>query len=164
MKKQINNKKALIICTVIFVEIILITIAIININNKEKLNGLSVNYKKGPTIEISKFSDSFDIEKEIVVKNKSKSKKTFNIEWKIVNNTLKKQSNFTYQIIGKGEKAKSIGVSQVPVAPAKIIQNITIDPSKKQMYKIKLSYKALNNSEKNSKFSGNIKITSTDKK
>ena len=159
MKKLINSKKARIICVVILVEIILIAVAIININNKEKLNGLVVDYKKGSTIEISKFDNSFDIEKEIIVKNKSKSKKTFNIEWETVNNTLKKQSNFTYQITGIGERAKSIGLSQVPVSPSKIINNITINPSKKQVYKIKLSYKVLNNSEKNSKFSGSLKIT-----
>ena len=165
MKDTIKNKKIVLIYLIIFLAVVFIIVGtIINAIKKYDVDGIEVTNKNGETIELNDFNKDFKVEKEIIVKNKTKESKEYNIEWVEVENTLKKQSYLTYVIKGKGEGAKNVGMSQAPVAPLQIVSDISIEAKKEQKYKIIITYTKKDVIEKNNKFYGKIKITSASKK
>lgn len=162
----LKYKKYIVIGFAIF--IILICIFMLNGKNINKtinsnkdiskeIKVLNVTYKNGKDIVIDNFRHSFQAEKEIVIENKSKNYIFYDLEWKDVSNTLKNQSNFTYEIESLGHNAGSVGKSQVPVADSKILSSLMISPGKEHTYTIIFNYKSGVFGE-NAKFKGFINV------
>lgn len=126
-------------------------------SESEKMNDLKITYSKGKVLSFDDFSKNFKQERTITVVNKTKVNKTYSLEWSNVENSLKKQNVFLYEIKCKGDRCATLGKSQVPVASAKVFPQVLIKPGSKQVYTVKFNYSG---SEKNVKFKGTLQVVS----
>ena len=152
-----NRLIVLIICIIVIVLLIGFFIRNNYQNKNDKMNDLKISYSDGKDIKFNSFTNNFTEERTITVENISKENKTYSLEWTDINNTLSKQNNFTYEIKCSGSRCAELGKSQVPVASSVVYQQVLIEPSKKQEYKIIFTY---NGSEKKANFKGKLKVYS----
>lgn len=157
MENTMNNKKVLIVIIAIVILIGVIFLVRGCSSSSEKMNDLDITYSKGKVLSYDNFSKSFSDKRTITVKNNSKQNKTYSLEWVDVNNTLKKQNKFLYEIECSGDRCATLGKSQIPVAGAKVFPQVLIKPGSKQVYTVKLNYSG---SEKDVKFKGTLQVYS----
>lgn len=77
------------------------------------------------------------------------------MKWVMVDNKLKDQNKFLYEISCKGDNCMSITPSQVPVADSPVFTDMYIELYNRQEYTIKIKYTG---SEKNASFRGKLII------
>lgn len=117
-------------------------------------NKIHVTYNKNKTISFDDFSKGFKENRVITVENKSNKNITYDIRWYKVTNILKKQNDFLYEMECSGKECKTLGISQIPVVDAPVLEEIKIRPKQKQVFTIKFTYKG---SEKDAKFTGELR-------
>lgn len=127
-------------------------------DTKTEINDLEIKYLNGDSINIKNPSSSYEETKEITITNTSKDLKTYSLSWKEVSNTFAEQNKLLYTIKGNGDRAASLGKSQVPAADSKIFNSVAIQAGKTHTYKITITYNG-KKVESNS-FLGTLKINS----
>ena len=155
--KKLTRKQLIVIASVIIIVAVIIGLIVNHVNKTETMNDLKIIYKDGQTIKFNNFKKDFTEEKTITVTNTSKENKTFSLEWEGVENNLKKQNTFTYEIKCTGDRCATLGASQVPVAGFKVYQQVLIEAGKTQTYTVVFNYKG---SEKKVSFQGKLKVYS----
>ncbi len=148
-----NKKKIGLIIVIILVLGIGLFLALKCCNKTEKVNDVKITYSD-KVIKFNNFSKDFKEEKTIKVVNTGKENHTYSLEWEAVKNTLAKQNTFTYEIKCTGDRCAELGTSQVPVASAKVYQQVLIEAGKTQEYKIIFTYTGTDKG----KFSGKLKV------
>lgn len=129
-----------------------------NVNDKnDQMNGLKIHYDSGKVIKFNNFKKGFTKKNIITVENTTNENKTYSLEWVKVNNKLKKQNVFLYEIECTGERCATLGKSQVPVAGAKVYTQVLIGPKTKQTYTVIFTY---DGSEKDVSFDGTLQVFS----
>ena len=156
MKK---NKMIILIIVIVIILLLGGFLLVRGSDNKkhEEMNDLKISYSEGKVISFNKFDNSFKEERTITVENNSDENRTYSLEWVKVNNTLKNQSNFTYDIKCSGDRCATLEKSQVPVAGSKVYTQVLIEPNKKQEYIVTFNYSG---SEKDVKFKGTLQVYS----
>ena len=122
-------------------------------NKTENINDLKITYSD-KKVTFNDFSKDFKVEQTITIENTSKENKTYSLEWSEVKNTLSKQNVFTYEIKCTGDRCATLGKSQVPVASAKVYNQVLIESGKTQEYKVIYTYTGTDKG----KFSGKLKV------
>ena len=122
-------------------------------NKTEKINDLKITYSD-KVIKFNDFSKDFKVEKTITITNTGKESHTYSLEWESVKNSLVKQNTFTYEITCTGPRCAELGTSQVPVASAKVYNQVLIEAGKTQEYKIIFTYTGTDKGN----FSGKLKV------
>ena len=148
-----NKKRILLIIVIILILGIGLFLVLRICNTTEKINDLEIAYSD-KRVTFNNFSKNFKVEQTITIENTSKESKTYSLEWSEVKNTLVKQNAFTYEIKCSGDRCATLGTSQVPVASAKVYQQVLIESGKIQEYKIIFTYTG---SDKG-KFTGKLKV------
>ena len=148
-----NKKKIGLIIVIILVLGIGLFLALKCCNKTEKVNDVKITYSD-KVIKFNDFSKDFKEEKTIKVVNTGKESHTYSLEWEAIKNTLAKQNTFTYEIKCTGPRCAELGTSQVPVASAKVYQQVLIEAGKTQEYKIIFTYTGTDKG----KFSGKLKV------
>lgn len=153
-----DNKKLLLgLALGIILIVIVVVIIACGKSTNEEMNDLKISYKNGKEISFNNFKRDFQKEVIIVVENTSKENKTYSLEWVKVENELKKQNAFLYEIKCTGDRCATLGKSQVPVASSKVYTQVLIEPGKTQSYNVLFEYKG---SEKDAKFRGTLQVYS----
>lgn len=154
-------KKHLKLLIIILVVVLLIIGSVFYFTKKDtktEINDLEIKYLNGDSINIKNPSSSYEETKEITITNTSKDLKTYSLSWKEVSNTFAEQNKLLYTIKGNGDRAASLGKSQVPAADSKIFNSVAIQAGKTHTYKITITYNG-KKVESNS-FLGTLKINS----
>lgn len=135
-------------------------ISLISSKKVEENNKLDVDFTNGNTIVVEKVKDGYKETKKIVVENKTKEEKVYNLSWAKASNNLKVQSDLLYSISSTGNNAGTLGTSQIPVAASPIFKSVRIAAGEKHTYELKVWYKKSNKSvdESKNKFSGTLEI------
>ena len=132
-----KHKILLIIIAIVLIIAIALGIYFCTKDTSTEVNSLKITYKDGDQITIKNPSGSYTMEKEITVTNPTKDLKT---------------------IKGEGDRAASLGKSQVPAADSKIFNSVAIQAGKTHIYKITITYNG-KQVDSNS-FTGTLKINS----
>ena len=153
-----NHKILLIIIAIVLIIAIALGIYFCTKDTSTEVNSLKITYKDGDQITIKNPSGSYTMEKEITVTNPTKDLKTYSLSWLKVSNTFTEQNKLLYTIKGEGDRAASLGKSQVPAADSKIFNSVAIQAGKTHIYKITITYNG-KQVDSNS-FTGTLKINS----
>lgn len=153
-----KHKILLIIITIVLIIAIALGIYFCTKDTSTEVNSLKITYKDGDQITIKNPSGSYTMEKEITVTNPTKDLKTYSLSWLKVSNTFTEQNKLLYTIKGEGDRAASLGKSQVPAADSKIFNSVAIQAGKTHTYKITITYNG-KQVDSNS-FTGTLKINS----
>ncbi len=153
-----KNKILLIVLAVILIIGIAIAFYFLTKDTNTSVNDLEIKYINGEEINIKNPNSSYEETKEITITNTSKDLKTYSLEWIKVSNNFNDQSKLLYEITGKGERAASLGTSQVPSVNSKIFNSVAIKAGDTHTYKVKITYKGKEVS--NNSFYGALKINS----
>ena len=135
---MIKDKKKLVILIVL---ILIIVWIIIFINNRKNTKELDIKYSYDKEINYTKFTKHFDDKETIKIVNNTDKVKVYSIKWINVENTLKYQNKFLYEISCEGDNCNTISPSQMPVADFPLFIDIYLNKYQKQKYTIKFKYK-----------------------
>lgn len=151
-----NNKKLILIIVVLLLGVLLLVVNIHNRSSQKKID-LYVEYSNGTLVKYDDFSKKFTDTRTITIRNNTKDFKIYSLRWKNLNNTLKKQNLFLYEIKCEGDSCQTISPSQIPPSNANVIvfSDIFLEMKQEQKFTIKFIYKG---SEKDAKFSGDLVI------
>jgi hypothetical protein len=168
MEKVLNfmkeNKKKLFIglgAIVLIAVLVILAITFIFNDAKEEVGGLNVTYVDGETIKIENISDGYSTIKKFTIENTNDENVTYSLEWLNVSNTFKTQSNLLYEVNPTSGTQAKLGTSQVPVADSNIFSSVVIKPGETHTYEVKVWYKDKTTGEKDSKFTGTLKVDSS---
>lgn len=158
LKKIYNDKKKLLLCVIGVIIVVTLLILIPEArkdmtNKKSNYGDYEVLYKDGKIIKYNNFKKPFTDTKTITIRNHTRDVKVYSIKWVMVNNTLKKQNKFLYELSCKGDGCAKISPSQIPGADSLAIPDIYLESGKAHEYTIRIKYTG---SEKNVNFSGKL--------
>lgn len=165
---KVKNKYIVLSVIMIIITAIPIIIYTTGINNKfsltEKKDDILVNYKYDVVRNYSDFSKHFSDKQIIHIENKSDKLKVISLKWDDVENTLKYQDKFVYEISCEGVKCNSIAESQMPAYSFTLFSDVYIESGYDQLYTIKFSYNGPKDDEGHFKGKFIVKEEITDKK
>lgn len=153
-------KKKIIITAIIITLLAVLGIIFLTTNDKKESapKELNVSYNDTNNIVVKGVKDGWTTVKEIEIENITNHEITYDLVWKDLVNTYKKQSDLLYEIESTGDGTIKLETSQLPVVSSNIFTSIKIKGNEKHFYKVKVWYEKTGEKEENSEFNGSLEV------